>query len=185
MSSLLEQRRLWDKARYKRDRIKRLEAARAYYQKNKNKIRLKNEKKYKENKAGILLRNLTWRTNNRSKCSLISVEYGHKMYHTDINYRLRRVLRSRIRKFVLGKGNQNRTTALVGCSIGFLKTYLSTQFKFGMTWGNYGKIWHIDHIRPCASFDLTNCEQQKQCFNFRNLQPLFALENLQKGARWN
>lgn len=52
-----------------------------------------------------------------------------------------------------------------------------------MTWENYGPVWHVDHIRPCASFDLQDPAQQRECFNFKNLQPLFAKENLKKGDR--
>ena len=48
-----------------------------------------------------------------------------------------------------------------------------------MSWDNYGD-WHIDHIIPCAAFDLTDIEQQKKCFNYKNLQPLWAEENLKK-----
>jgi len=53
-----------------------------------------------------------------------------------------------------------------------------------MSWDNYGSYWHIDHIRPCASFDLTDPEQQKDCFDFTNLQPLEAKENIRKGAKY-
>ena len=60
--------------------------------------------------------------------------------------------------------------------------YLQGKFKEGMHWNNLGK-WHIDHIRPCASFDLTDPEQQKQCFHYTNLQPLWAAENIRKGAK--
>ena len=73
---------------------------------------------------------------------------------------------------------------LVGCSIPELRKRLTQQFLPGMTWDNYGK-WHIDHIRPCASFDLTDPEQQKQCFHYSNLQPLWAADNLRKGASIN
>jgi hypothetical protein len=52
-----------------------------------------------------------------------------------------------------------------------------------MTWENYGPVWHVDHIRPCASFDLTDPAQQRECFHFSNLQPLFAAENLAKGDK--
>lgn len=53
-----------------------------------------------------------------------------------------------------------------------------------MDWENYGKVWQVDHVRPCASFDLTNPEQQRSCFHWTNLQPLFVHENLIKGSSW-
>jgi len=75
------------------------------------------------------------------------------------------------------------TMKLCGCSLDYLKKYLEKQFVDGMTWENRGK-WHIDHIRPCCSFDLTDPEQQKQCFHYSNLQPLWARDNMIKGAKW-
>jgi hypothetical protein len=59
---------------------------------------------------------------------------------------------------------------------------MESLFLEGMSWDNYGK-WHIDHIRPCSSFDLSDTEQQKICFNYKNLQPLWAEDNLRKGAK--
>lgn len=53
-----------------------------------------------------------------------------------------------------------------------------------MTWENK-HLWHIDHIRPCASFDLTIPEQQRQCFKYLNCQPLWAKDNLSKGDKLN
>jgi hypothetical protein len=53
-----------------------------------------------------------------------------------------------------------------------------------MTRKNYGK-WHVDHIRPCASFDLTNPKQQQICFHYTNLQPLWAIDNIKKGVKLN
>jgi hypothetical protein len=53
-----------------------------------------------------------------------------------------------------------------------------------MSWGNYGLHgWHVDHIIPCASFDLTDPEQQRQCFHYTNLQPLWAEDNLRKSDK--
>lgn len=75
-------------------------------------------------------------------------------------------------------------TELVGCSMDFLKTHLESQFQPGMTWDNRGKDgWHIDHKRPCASFDLKDQTQQRECFHWSNLQVLWAVDNHRKGAR--
>jgi hypothetical protein len=51
-----------------------------------------------------------------------------------------------------------------------------------MSWENHGE-WHIDHIRPCAAFDLTLAAEQKVCFHYSNLQPLWAEENMKKSAK--
>ena len=73
---------------------------------------------------------------------------------------------------------------LVGCTIEELKIYLEKQFKEGMTWENRGIVWHIDHIKPISKFDLTNEEEQKKCFHYTNLQPLFAIDNLRKSNKY-
>lgn len=53
-----------------------------------------------------------------------------------------------------------------------------------MSWENYGiRGWHIDHIKPCASFDLSIIEEQKECFHYTNLQPLWWHENLAKSDK--
>ena len=100
--------------------------------------------------------------------------------------RLRLRLRKRIREVLLGVAKKSdNTRALIGCSSGALRQHLESLFKPGMTWENYGfRGWHVDHVRPCASFDLTDPEQQRACFNFKNLQPLWARDNLTKHAKW-
>ena len=74
------------------------------------------------------------------------------------------------------------TQELIGCDIEQLWIHLEKSFKSGMTRKNYGK-WHVDHIIPCASFDLTKPEEQAKCFHYTNLQPLWASENLAKGSK--
>jgi hypothetical protein len=76
------------------------------------------------------------------------------------------------------------TMKLLGCDINWLRAWLEVSFKPGMTWENYGPGWHVDHIRPCASFDLSDPSQQKLCFHFTNLQPLWAEENQEKYNKW-
>lgn len=78
-----------------------------------------------------------------------------------------------------------KTTRLIGCTVEELRHHLEAQFADGMSWDNYGRNgWHVDHIRPCASFDLTDPEQQRQCFHYTNLQPLWAADNIRKGDKW-
>jgi len=52
-----------------------------------------------------------------------------------------------------------------------------------MSWENQGKHWNVDHVKPCASFDLEDAEEQEECFNWKNLQPLRADKNKSKGAK--
>ena len=74
-----------------------------------------------------------------------------------------------------------KTEKLIGCSILKMRKHLEKQFKKGMTWENHGIYgWHIDHIRPLESFDLSDSEQQLIAFNYKNCQPLWAKENLEK-----
>lgn len=86
-------------------------------------------------------------------------------------------------KALVGSTKGGSTLTLTGVtSIGELKSILESKFLSGMTWENYGQ-WHVDHIRPCASFDLNDPVQQKECFHHSNLQPLWGLDNLRKGSR--
>lgn len=102
-----------------------------------------------------------------------------------IQGRMRDLLHCRIKKAVNGTVKSGRTSELIGCSIEQLMAHLESQFLPGMSWDNRGRWgWHIDHIRPCASFDLTDPLQQKMCFHYTNLRPLWAKENLSKGSRW-
>jgi ribosome modulation factor len=96
---------------------------------------------------------------------------------------MRRNLRARVYDAIRRNYKTNaKTESLLGCPFEHLKVWLTFWFQPGMSWANYGSVWHIDHIRPCASFDLSDIMQQKECFNYTNLQPLFAEDNLKKGA---
>jgi hypothetical protein len=102
---------------------------------------------------------------------------------TDENFRLMSNLRSRLCLALKGKTKSAPTLRLIGCSIEYLWLYLESRFEEGMTRENYGTVWEVDHIIPCALFDFTKEDHQKRCFFFGNLQPLFATENRIKGAR--
>lgn len=103
-----------------------------------------------------------------------------KMIH-DIKFALRHRLAGRIRAALLANGVSKNTSTimLLGCSVQHARKHIQSTFKHGMTWENYGK-WQIDHVWPCAMFDLTQIAEQYKCFHYSNLQALWRDENLLK-----
>lgn len=110
--------------------------------------------------------------------------YTRNRRKNNINFRLAGRLRSRMNAALRGKNKAFGTNRTLGCSIESFKIYLESKFEPGMSWNNYGRNgWHIDHIMPCAIFDLTKPEHQKRCFHFSNMQPMWAQNNVRKGRR--
>lgn len=106
----------------------------------------------------------------------------------DINYFITNKLRMRIRDAVKSKGQKklDKTMNLLGCSIEEFKQHIESQFKEHMSWENYDRYgWHIDHIKPCCKFNLEIEEEQRKCFHYTNLQPMWARENLQKSGKYD
>lgn len=79
-------------------------------------------------------------------------------------------------------GRKTSSLSFLGYAMADLAVHLEKQFQPGMTWANYGK-WHVDHIKPCAAFDLTVPEQFAACWALNNLQPMWARDNIKKGAK--
>lgn len=104
-------------------------------------------------------------------------------YQTDIIYRIKSIIRARLRIFIKSKNmtKNNSTFNIVGCTPEFLKEHIEKQFKEGMSWELTGKYIHIDHIIPLASAK-TEEEIYKLC-HYTNLQPLWAEDNLKKGDK--
>lgn len=71
----------------------------------------------------------------------------------------------------------------LGYSSDELVSHLEAQFTEGMGWHNYG-AWHVDHVKPCALFDLTDATQFSECWALSNLAPLWAEDNIRKGAKY-
>jgi hypothetical protein len=105
----------------------------------------------------------------------------HKMM-TDPNWRIRYILRNRFQSLIKKEFKKSSCLDILGCSVKEFKQYIEIKFEPGMMWSNHGK-WHIDHIVPCSKFDLTNYENQKICFHYSNMQPMWAKDNLAKGNR--
>jgi len=139
-------------------------------------------KQYREqNKDKILLYMKDYYFKNKEKLDKYKTDYHRNRRRNDINYRLKQNLRKRIWDVLKNNIKSEATMKLIGCSIDQLKQHLELKFKKGMKWLNYGKQgWEIDHIKPCSSFDLSKPEEQKICFHYTNLQPLWAEENSSK-----
>lgn len=115
----------------------------------------------------------------RTKSYAASVKYKRNHFHVQLKEKLRARILSALKTQFTKKTSKLRE--LLGCDIQILKLHLESQFKPGMSWENHAvRGWHIDHIKPCASFDLTKVEEQKKCFHYTNLQPLWWLDNLTK-----
>lgn len=152
-----EQKKRWSEKNYKK-----------YYKDNKEKLQKNMIKYYKDHKDEINKKNTIKRKNN-------------------VSFNIKILLRNRIRKAIKIQNTikSKHTLELLGCSLDFLKQHLQeTAIKNGYNDFNINSYssqeYHIDHIIPCASFDLTKPEEQRKCFHWSNLQILEAKYNLIK-----
>ena len=169
-----------------------------YQEKNKDRIEAKNKrmshnKKHKKAKSRERAADRYQRDKERIKKlnRERSRSYAYKKKRRDRErkrlasdpiYKLGKNLRARILKALKNNIKATSTTNLTGCPIAHARKHLESQFTNAMNWDNHGiHGWHIDHIIPCDSFDLSDPYQQRQCFHYTNLQPLWALENESKG----
>ena len=114
-----------------------------------------------------------------------TTEYWRNKYHTNINYKIGIDLRNRLQYALRGVSKSAGTFKLIGCTLSFFRNYFETKFTKGMSWEKVmtGEI-HCDHIKPVASFDRTEIGWQYKCFNYKNLQPLWAKDNLVKSDKY-
>ena len=132
-------------------------------------------------KACACLRSMNWEKNNPDRKRVRQNEYRRKRRSSDAAFRIQENCRTRMWNALRGSIKAEKTFDLIGCSREELKSHLESLFEPWMNWDNYGR-WEIDHIIPCASFDLTDPIQQKKCFHYSNLQPLCSKENKLKGS---
>jgi len=161
-----------------KERIK--ERKKKYELKHKEKRRKLNKEYYSKNKEQRKEYNLKWRLENKEWRR----DYGNKRYKTNINYKIRCNLGTRMRSALKGKTKAASTMKLIGCTLDKLRSHLESLFEPWMTWENQGRGgWDIDHIKACAKFNLIDPVQQRKCFNWSNLQPMDHIANIKKGAR--
>ena len=173
-------------AKYRRENPEKIRESKAKYRReNPEKVRESGAKYRRENPEKENERKKKYRQENPEKIKEYRAKYERERYKNDENFRIEKLLRNRLRYALKSQSAKKSkgTLELTGCSIDELWEHLEKQFKDGMIRQNLGK-WHVDHIKPCSLFDLTDPEQQKECFNYKNLQPLWAEENRSKGAKW-
>ena len=173
---------------YIENKEKMSQDSKEYYIENKEEISKQQKTRYQENGERIREERKQYCKKNKDRIK----QYAHidkpnrnrkrrQKYKTDIKYKIEIILRSRLTKALIDKIKKETTFTLLGCSIEYLKSHIEKRFKPGMSWANYNhNTWHLDHILPCASFDLSDINQQRQCFHYSNLQPLWAKENMIK-----
>ena len=180
--------------------------SREYYLRNKECLNRAKKERYRQNRAAhcaaskryvlankevVAARQAEWRKKNRKKLWAYGRKYYaenaerlkgevHRRSTATLEARLLATCRKRISGFIRRKEGRPGTRELLGCTLPEFRDYLEKRFPKGCTWENYGSEWHIDHIIPCAAFDLQDAKQLRQCFHFTNLRPLRASVNLRK-----
>ncbi len=121
-----------------------------------------------------------WRHKTRAARRICRRNYMRKRRKLDPVFAMVERIRKRTRRAI---GQKLFTTkCLLDCSPRQFKQHLESLFFPGMSWANRS-LWHIDHKRPISSFDLTTEAGQRAAFHYTNCQPLWAVDNLRKGAR--
>lgn len=173
-----------------KDKIKKSKKLYSINNKEKEKIRIDNWRK--KNEQQIRVKRKKWRELNQDKIKSYKENYKKinkdkinsyfsKKRKTDIQYKLGSNLRNRLKSAINGNYKSGSAVRDLGCTIPELKQYLESKFLPGMSWDNWTVDgWHIDHIKPLSSFNLTDRQQFLEACHYTNLQPLWAKDNLLK-----
>ena len=176
----------WKRDSYRRNRQKILTRQKALKQ---NQSPEEKEKRlvwyrayYASNREGIRRMQKEYRRRNLKRDNLARVTKRR----TNVQFALRCRIRNHARKIILRLGafaSRSHYIELLGCSLSDLASHIENKFLPGMPWENRN-LWHLDHIRPLKTIDLSDRTQLAVACHFTNLQPLWAADNLEKGHRW-
>ena len=159
------------------------EYGKEYYLKNREK-RIKYQREYRStHQKAHRESNRKYYFKNKERLSKNNTRNARERRKTNPSFKILDTLRSRMLHALKGKNKSASTMNLLGIkNIEIVWQRLESLFQDGMTRENHG-IWHIDHITPCTAFDLIDPEQQKKCFHYTNLQPLWAIDNMKKSNK--
>ncbi len=177
---------------HKRHREAHVEASKQYRAEHKEELNARQREYYARNRE----KNLQWMRERAARRKLDPeakkadtaywTNYERERKKTDVQYYLRKTLRVRLRdafRNYAASGKCGKALELVGCTIPELIIHIESRFLPGMTWENR-TTWHLDHKKPLSSFNLADPEERQAAFHFSNLQPLWATDNLKKGAKF-
>ena len=170
----------------KENKEHRKEYNKEYRKNNTEKMKQRDKEYYQENKEQKIEWQKEYYKKNVEKIIQQKKEYKRERYQRDPQFRATQSLRARTRKGIKNQGGYKSasTEELLGCTFKEANLHIENQFLPGMSWENHGE-WEIDHIRPMASFDLTDPQQQRECCHHTNLRPMWWKENRSKGSLWN
>jgi hypothetical protein len=189
-----EKKKESDKRDYEENKAKKLAQKKEYYLRKKEEILAKRKEYHLANKELKNQKCREYRQRNLEKVKAQIREYHRKNASYLTKQKAARIksdpldtFKERIRVVIKGgfyrlkKGKPLRTNQIIGADWETVRDHIVSQFKDGMTWEAFvaGEI-HIDHIKPLAS---ATCEEDIIALNhYTNLQPLWCLDNLSKGA---
>jgi len=188
----------------KKDEI--LEYERNYVKKNREKVKTRQRAYHAKNVEKIkeyLVRNAERRRAVKRAWDLKNIDHvrqyrrgyiarGYELFKANLQQQLAHGIRLRLRVALtrhkrtvpIRIKKSGSAVTLLGCSIAEVIRHLEAQFQSGMSWENRSLHgWHIDHRKPLSSFNLSDPDQLAQACHYTNLQPLWAKENIVKGAR--
>lgn len=151
-----------------------------YYIKNKEQRNRYSREYYNKNKEKISISYKKYREKNKSKIN----KYMNLQNDTNVDFKIRKLLRSRLLSALKNKQKKGSAVRLLGCSIPEFIKYFEALFSDGMSWSNQGD-WHIDHIKPLSIFDLAVPSQLEEACHHTNLQPLWAIDNIKKSNKYD
>ena len=158
-----------------------IQKQRIYDHNNRNKIQTRMNDYYLQNRDRIINRNKDYRLENHDRIMTQRKIYTNNRYKTDVNYRLICKTRSRIYKSLKGMTKQSSTKDILGVDIDTYRKWIEWQMAPEMNWSNIEN----DHVKPIRLFDISDDEQIKEAFNWKNTQPLLKQDHLQKGIKFN
>lgn len=165
-----------------------LELAKCYREKHADALKVRSRACHVKRKVEEAAYTKKWQAENREKY-LASARKSQAKKRATPKGALNNSMSSSIHRCLKsgnGKGGKS-WRSLVDFTLDDLKSHLERRFKNGMSWGNYGAVWHVDHKIPIAAFNFEKPEDIdfKRCWSLKNLCPLLSFDNWSKGAKLN